>query len=181
MFRRVFLTSATALFLAVAVPATLQAQSFYISGGGAFPNGDFGDVVDTGWVIAGGVLMDVGEGGLWAGIDGTYGRHSTPIDGFNAKPFGLMGVLGFSFPTAGNVDPYIFGGGGLQGVSVSFLAFDSESDSAFGYQLGGGLVFGNANSGMRPYVEARFQGSNADEVDLSFFGILAGLTFSAGN
>ncbi len=181
MFRRVLLASVAAVLFALSAPLTAQAQSFYISAGAAFPNGDFGEVVDTGWVLAGGVIVDVGESGLWAGIDGSYGRHSTAIDDFNAKPYGLMGVLGYSFPTAGNVDPYIFGGGGLQGVSVSFPGFDSESDSAFGYQLGGGLVFGNANNSMRPYVEARFQGSSADEVDLTFFGVLVGLTFSAGN
>ena len=181
MIRRALIASAAALFLALAVPFTAQAQSFFISGGAAFPNGDFGDVVDTGWLVAGGVLFDVGESGVWAGVEGSYGRHSTDIDGFNAKPYGVIGFLGYSFPTDGNVDPYIFGGAGLQGVSVSFPSLPSESDSAFGYEFGGGLVFGNPTNSVRPYVEGRYQGSNADAVDLTFIGALVGLTISAGN
>ncbi len=181
MIRRALITSAATLFLALAVPFTVQAQSFFFSGGAAFANGDFGDVVDTGWLVTGGVAFDVGESGLWAGVEGSYGRHSTDIDGFNAKPYGVMGFLGYSVPTDGNVDPYVFGGAGLQGVSVSFPGLDSESDSAFGYQFGGGLVFGSDTNSVRPYVEGRYQGSSDDNVDLFFFGVLVGLTISAGN
>jgi Outer membrane protein beta-barrel domain len=181
MFRRVFVTSLAVVSLALTVPLTAQAQSFFVSGGAAFPNGDFGDVVDTGWLVVGGVTFDVGESGLWAGVEGSYGRHSTDIDGFNAKPYGVMGFLGYSFPTEGNVDPYFFGGAGLQGVSVSFPVGPSDSDSAFGYQFGGGLVFGNPANSVRPYVEGRYQGSSDDSVDLNFIGVLLGLTISAGS
>lgn len=186
MIRRVLLTSAAVLSFALVAPLSVQAQSLYISGGAAFPSGDDLSDVNTGWMAAGGVVFDIGTSGVWAGIDGTYGRNSIEDPSTeNVKPFSIMGVFGYSFETQGNVDPYVFGGAGIQGVSSSEAGVDSES--GFGWQLGGGVVFGSGN--VRPYVEGRYHSASIDvgsgvsgaELDVRIFGALFGVVIGVGD
>lgn len=191
MIRRVVSTTAAVLLFALAAPFTLQAQNIFVGGGAAFPTGfDGSEFFNTGWLAAAGVSFDVGENGAFAGIEGTYARSSVD-DGLlpsgvdaSAKAYSAMAFLGYSFPTDGAVDPYLFAGAGLQGVKLSASsgsASASESESGFGYQFGAGFTFGSETGSMRPFVEARYQGSNDEQVDLKFFGISLGASFSVGN
>lgn len=188
MIRRMLLASAGVLALTLAAP--LQAQSVYLSAGLSSPSGDDMEDVNTGWMIAGGALFSVGESGLWAGLDGSFGQNN--IDEAVAtdesiKPWSIMGVLGFSPETAGNVDPFFWAGAGIMGASVSDS--DIEIDSGFGWQAGAGVAFGAAESNVRPYVEVRYHSASLDstdgidtaEVDLRLFGFLVGATIDVGN
>jgi len=185
MFRRVLLTSLAVVSLALTAPFAAQAQSLFISAGLASPSGDDLDGVSTGWMAAGGVTFDVGSSGVWAGVDGAYGQNTTDFDGEKVKPYSLMGVLGYSFPTEGSVSPYVWGGAGLQGVKFSDDGGSSESESGFGWQAGAGLGFGSSDSNVRPYVEGRYHSASIDvdgfDVDLRFFGALFGVTIGVGN
>lgn len=176
MIRRLFLVSAALLSLAIVAPVTVIAQDFFISGGAAFPSGDGADGIDTGWLVVGGVSFDIGEN-LRAGVEGSYGRHTTEFFAPNSvKPFSVMAFLGYSFPTEGNLDPYVFGGAGLAGINRS--PFDTFTE--FGYEGGLGLVFGNETNSVRPYVEGRFQGSGGD-IDAQLFSVLLGIIIGTGD
>lgn len=185
MFRRVFFTSLAVVSLALTAPFAAQAQSIFISGGLASPSGDDMDGVDTGWMVAGGLIFDVGSSGVWAGVDGAYGRNTTDLDGETVKPFSVMGVLGYSFPTEGSVSPYVWGGAGLQGIKFSDELGGSESESGFGWQAGAGISFGGADSNVRPYVEGRYHSASIDidgfDVDVRFFGALFGVSIGIGD
>lgn len=178
MFRRVFFTSAIALSFALVAPVSANAQNFFVSVGVATPTGDGGDFIDTGWMATGGVTFAIGEDGLWAGVEGAYGGNSSSNSAFDftANPWSAMGFLGYSFDTAGNLDPYVFGGGGLQGIKV-----EDFSENAFGYQFGAGTSFGNPENSVRPYAEVRYQGTSDDEVDITFWAVLLGMSISTGN
>jgi len=189
MFRRVFLASLAVLSFAITAPFTAQAQTVFISAGAAIPSGDDSDDINTGWIAAGGLTFDVGEGGLWVGVDGAYGRNSITEDGVdideNVKPYSLMGILGYSFPTEGSVSPYVWGGAGLAGASVSESTIDVSS--GFGWQAGAGISLGSGNA--RPYVEGRYHsaslevdsGTGPSDFDLRFFAVLVGVAFGVGN
>jgi len=189
MIRRVLLTSAAVLSFALVAPFAANAQTLFISAGGAFPTGDDLDGVNTGLMAAGGVTFDVGGNGVWAGVEGAYARHGTDFveDGdVTAKTYSVMGILGYSFETAGSVDPYVWAGAGLAGAKISD---DSESFSAsgFGWQAGAGVSFGGEEAKARPYVEGRYHsGSMEFEGDtsnttISFFAALVGVAIGVGN
>lgn len=179
MIGRAAVTSIAVLFLALAFPLTAQAQSIFVTGGAVFPTGDYGDFADVGWMVAGGVSVDIGDSGLFAGAEGLFSRSGTEAEGVSAKPWSALGFLGYSIATESAVSPYVWGGAGLQGVTVSFDGA-SESDSAFGYGFGAGVAFAGQSS-ITPLIEARFQGSSDDSVDLHFIGVSAGVGIRLGN
>ena len=173
MFRRVFFASVAVVFLALAAPSPAHAQSIFAMAGGVFPTSDSGDIFDTGWMVAGGITFPLGPGGFWLGVEGLYGQVGTEIDGEDQNPIGAMAILGFDLPVPGSISPYVFGGVGL--LAVNDFDFDpTDSDSKFGYQLGGGL---NLGSGIiSPFIEVRYEAS--DEID--FFAANLGLSIGIG-
>ena len=205
MFRRVLFTSVAVVFLALASPISAQAQSIFLSGGASFsssfeltdPTETVEPDIDTGWLAAGGLLFDIGESGFWAGIEGFYGRSTGPdqsgLSDITLKPLGVMGFLGYSFPTTGNVDPYVFGGAGLSSVKIEFTedgdAID-ETASGFGFEFGGGLTFGSPTSKIRPYIEGRYISMTGDidlpgdpsvDVDNKIISALFGIVINVGS
>lgn len=179
MIRRALVTSAAFLFLALALPPTLSAQNVFVLGGATIGTGDYGDAVDTGWMISGGLSFPLGEGGLFAGVEGLYSRNGQTAGDESAKPYSVMGFLGYDLVTGSSVTPYVYGGAGLQGVSVSNDG-ESNSESALGYQFGAGLAFGG-DGNVSPLVEIRYQGSGDEDVDLNFIGIAGGVSIGVGN
>jgi opacity protein-like surface antigen len=178
--------------LALAAPASVSAQSLYISGGAGFPTGDFGDLTDTGWQIAGGIMFaDIGTPGLSLGVDGSYGQNSikdfsiigVDVEG-NIKTYGIMGIALYSFANESGIEPYLFGGAGWLGadgyVSAtdgSTTESDSDSESAFGYQLGAGIGYGLSEN-ISIYGEGRYTGGTGDLSDIKWISVLAGLSFA---
>ncbi len=173
MIRRVMLVSAVAVSMAFIAPQTAQAQSVFAMAGGMFPTSESGDIFDTGWMVAGGITVPLGPGGFWLGVEGSYGQIDTALDGVGVNPIGAMAIIGFDLPVPGSISPYVFGGVGL--LAVDDFDFDpTDSDSKFGYQLGGGL---NLGSGIvSPFVEVRYEAS--DEID--FFAAMLGLSVGIG-
>lgn len=178
MIRRVLTTSVAALVLAVATPAAMQAQSIFLLAGPSIPIGDLGDVASTGWLVGGGFTFDLGENGLWAGAEGTYGRHSleSELDG-NVSLLGIMAILGYTIPTESSIHPYVWGGAGILRGDISLDDFPDEGgdDTDFGFQAGVGTTFGHGQ--VRPLVEARLETAGSDK---QFFAIDAGVTIQLG-
>jgi hypothetical protein len=169
--------------VAFAFPATLGAQSLYISGGATFPTGDFGDYADTGWMIAGGILFnDIATGGLSLGAEGFYGENKHGGDG-KTNPYGAMGIAVFNFPTDGSLAPYVFGGAGwlAHKYSAGGSEFDiDETTSSFGYQFGAGIGFAVSEK-VSIYGEGRYMAGTGDNSGTKFLGAFAGLTFGLGS
>lgn len=181
MIRRAIVTSTAVLFLALALPFTANAQSVFVLGGLSAPTGDYSDIADTGWLAAGGVTFPIGEAGLWAGAEGLYGQNSFSSDlvDENFKIFSAMGILGYDIPTQSTVSPYIFGGAGVMTLS------NGDSESGFGWQLGGGVGF-DTGGNVNPFIEGRFQsasiGDEPNDLTVSVFGIEAGVSIGlSGN
>lgn len=169
MNRRMLAITAAAVSLTFLLPAVSQAQSVYVLAGGAFPAGDFGSTFDTGWMAAAGLKLPLGPGGLWFGIEGSYGENGSPVDGDDANPIGAMARLGLDIPVPGGLNPYVFIGGGLLALK-SNVADVSNTISKFGYQAGGGFQLGSGL--ISPFIEARYEGSE----DIDFFGAAIGLS-----
>lgn len=183
MIRRAIATSVAAALLALAIPQTTQAQSIYLLAGLSVPSSDYGDFADTGWLGAGGVTFPIGEAGLWAGAEGMYGQNSFSSDAVdeNWKLFSAMGIIGYDIPTESTVSPYLFGGLGLMSLSSSLEGSDSES--GFGWQIGGGVGF-ETGGNVSPFVEGRYQsaslGDEGEDATVAILGIEAGVSIGIG-
>jgi len=183
MTRRVLSVSAVVLVLALAAPITAQAQSIFVLAGISSPTGDFGDYAKVGWLAAAGVTYPVGDAGMWVGVEGSYGvnKHDEDVLGVEAGDktnlIGVMAILGYDFATEGSVQPYVWGGGGLQVHQFRSEASPSfnESSSKFGYQFGAGVSFGGAESNAHPFVEGRFQGSEDSKIIAGEVGVSIGI------
>jgi opacity protein-like surface antigen len=182
MKRLAFMTAfCMALF---AVPASAQI-SLYGGGGAAFPMGDDLDGVDAGIQLLGGATYDISEQ-LSVYAEGQWGSHGIEdSDDVTVNPMALMGGLlyGFGGDDAA-LSPYIFGGAGLQTVSID-VDGDSVDDSAFGFQVGAGVGFDLM--GVDAFAEGRYQtAAFADDADVltdstfSIFSIILGVSFDIG-
>src|SRR5688500_4506594 len=60
---------------AVTSRADAQANIFF-GGGPSFATGDFGDVAKNGWLLQGGIGLDIGSKGLFIEAEGFFGSHS---------------------------------------------------------------------------------------------------------
>lgn len=169
MFKRAIVLCAAAASLALFAPSHGQAQSVYLLAGGAFPTSEFGDAFDTGWMAAGGIQLPLGPGGLWFGVEGSYGQNGTAVDGVDANPIGAMAKLGLDIPIPGGLNPYVFIGGGLLALKAT-VGDVSDTVSKFGYQAGGGFDLGSGL--ISPFIEVRYEGSE----DIDFFGASVGLS-----
>lgn len=175
MIRRAIVTSTAVLFMALALPLTANAQSVFVLAGLSSPSSDFGDFADTGWLAAGGVTFPVGEAGLWAGAEGLFGQNGfSNVDDETYKVFSAMGILGYDIQTESSVSPYVFGGLGLMSLS------NGDSESGFGWQLGGGVGF-ETGGNVSPFVEGRYQSASLDGGTLAIFGVAGGVSIGLGD
>lgn len=178
MIRRALAASVVVLFMALALPLTARAQSIFILAGPTFPIGDFADYAKTGWFTEAGFTYPVGENGLWVGVAGSYGQNKhDEVDGVSDRTdlIGAMGLVGYDIPTEGNINPYVWGGGGLLVHRYVPETGDSESDSNFGYQVGAGISVGGADSNVHPFLEGRFEGSKDSKFVAAEVGVSIGV------
>lgn len=189
MIRRVLATSCAVLFMALAIPQVVQAQSIYVLAGASIPSSDYGDSFSTGWLAAAGVTFPIGEAGLWAGAEGLYGRNSldsseSSVD-ISGKPYSIMALLGYDIPTEGKINPYVWGGAGLMGVKLSGGG-ESVSESGFGWQFGAGLAL-QTEGKVHPFVEGRYQSASltfegdSSSSTVGLIGIEAGVSIGLGS
>jgi opacity protein-like surface antigen len=181
--KRIALATAFCLAL-VAAPATAQV-SVYGGGGAAFPSGDDLSNVDAGLQLLGGVTFDVNERLSIYG-EGQWGRHNPETGDGTITPTALMAglLLGLTADDAAPVSPYIFAGGGLQGVDIDDGAGNSVDDRTFGWQAGAGVGF--ALGGLDAFAEGRYQSaafdtdSDLSDLDFAIFSIVVGFSIDVG-
>ncbi|HKK92492.1 MAG TPA: outer membrane beta-barrel protein [Longimicrobiales bacterium] len=180
--KRLALLAAFALFLAAA-PASAQ-FAVYGGGGAAIPTGDDLEDVESGLQLLGGFTYDLSEKLSLYG-EGQWGTHDIEDSDISVSPSALMAglLLGLAGDEDAALSPYLFGGLGLQTLSVDDDGSD-PSDSAFGYQVGAGVGF---DLGSLPtFLEGRYQAASFDadsevgELDFSIFSIILGFSFDLG-
>jgi hypothetical protein len=178
---------ACALIATIAAPAALSAQSsdrpvsVGVSGGLSLPLGDFGDVHNSGYSIAGHVYFKPASlKSLRFRGDVAYDRWD--IDGFNAntRSIAVAGNAVYDFPAQSTsiVRPYVLGGLGLFSLKTSATSggFTNRSgDTNLGVQVGGGLTF--QLSGFSTFAEAKLVNVFRDESSTRYVPITFGVRF----
>ena len=195
--------SLAALSLAAAAPLAAQsdvrAVRFGVQGGAALPTGEFGDVTELGFLVAGTADWRLANRPFGLRFDVGYQRNAfkdvPPGLGIDLDPVSIVSGTAnvvATVPTASGVRPYVLGGAGVYHVRISgSFGFDGEFDGPIsaaaqsesssdsetkpGLQLGGGLSF---NLGaLDAYVEARYHTVFTSDERISYVPIVFGLRF----
>jgi hypothetical protein len=183
---------ASAAPIGAAAQVTLPLQ-LTLSGGAAFPLGEFGrdDAFETGWGFEVNASMQIAQSvGLYAGYDRyTFQFDQDVFFGFGQQQGDLVdqgfagGVL-LAMPSSSfSVSPWIRGGAVYNSAKLDYDNLDNEpeSDSALGFEVGAGLDFplGYVVS-IAPSVRYRSYAPDFDgqsDFDLSYLVGEIGLTF----
>ena len=163
---------ASGLALVPMDPALSQAR-IALSGGVAAPVSELSDVVDMGYNVAVGVNLGGARIPIGARIEGG-------LNGFNFKNTNedvrILNATANAIVNLGNQDgsPYVIGGLGIYNSKFA----DTDSENAFGLNLGGGLRFplGRFNT----FFEARYHyafGDQEEAKNLQFIPITFGVVF----
>lgn len=153
MTRTTLRTAAAALLLtaAAALPAHAQISSpikFNVRAGAALPMGDFGDAVNTGFTLGGGLTLRAPLMPVALRVDGDYNRFAFDTD--LADEDVSIWAITANAQVAPALSPiYFIGGAGMYSMS----AFD-ESETDFGLNGGAGLRI--PLTGFNTFVEARY-------------------------
>lgn len=182
---RLLVPAALLTLLASSVGAQVASPvSFTVFGGAAFPTGDSGDFMKTGYTL--GAAMDVRftpttpiAGRLEGGYSrfGVKGLEGSGISA-DASDVGLNANLVLLVPNRGVVRPYITAGPSYSRLKVAASAFgesDSESDSFWGFNVGGGLDFALGALGAR--IDLRYKSIDTDGDNFTTVPLTFGIRF----
>lgn len=167
---------AATVVLSLSLAGAASAQTVIsggVVGGVAIPTGDLGDFAKMG--IGGGAGIGIRPNGGNVGIRLAVGYHQFSVEGAadgdpKLKFLTPMASLTYRLATSASVTPYLLGGAGIMRQS-----YDGESESAFAWQGGAGLIFGTGAT--RFFVEAIYTSASKDGGTSSFMPIQAGVSF----
>jgi hypothetical protein len=175
---------AVAAFALIAPIAMAQAQlKFGVAAGASIPNGDFADVVETGYhlMATAGIKPPLAPVGFR--VDGMFTEFNSKAAGSDAKEriLGLNANAVLSMPGAVVLSPYAIGGVGMyrQSISPSVPGVDAQTD--MGVNIGAGIQFGLA--GFSAFGEIRFHNifngddGSGNSTSTRFIPITFGITF----
>jgi hypothetical protein len=150
-------------------------------GGPSIPIGDFGDIAKTGWMVGGGVLLPIGQAGMWAGAEGLYGRNGISVGDIDFdESWTLTGgnaLLGMTFSPGQSMSPFVFGSVGL--LSLGATGEGSESESGLSFGAGGGVSFAISPTAS-VWGLGRFMNARIEDENLQFIPITVGVTLRLG-
>jgi len=199
------LAGAVALGLALLATSPVEAQTlqavrttdFALSAGVSFPQGDAGDVFDTGFIVSGAVNYRPVNSLLGYRVEGLYTRLGaemgntldTPGESYSLSGrFGVLGLTGnvvLNIPTASAIRPYLIGGAGAYRTTTKWsmecslcsqaTPSVSKTDTDFGLNGGAGVEFRLGT--LRPYVEGRFHSIFTSGDNVNFIPVQIGLRF----
>ena len=184
MKRFTFITFVIAL--ALSSPAHSSAQtSIFVGGAATFPVGSLtssGPFVgaNTGWQGTVGAQFAIGESGLTLGPRVYYGSNKYETGGDKSNLFGGTALLNYGFGDPLSVNPFLWGE-----VGVLSYAFKSDSDPSAEATSTAGTVAGGAGigfplGGVSGFVAAGYNSHLGGDVETTFFGVFAGLSFAVG-
>jgi hypothetical protein len=183
MIRCTKLAVAVLALAVAATPASAQNLSAFVTAGASIPVGDFADDANTGWIAGAGVLVPVGQAGLWVGGEGFYGRHGVDFPGVDESwtLTGAGALIGYTVNPLAQLSPFVFGSLGFLSFGATASGFSSESGLAFG--AGGGVSY-TLTPSLSVFGAARFINGRIkfeDETDnVQFIPITLGLNFRLG-
>ncbi len=170
-----------ALAMMATTASVAQAQGglgFGLHAGAALPMGDFGDVAGTGFQVGGELGFNPAALPVGVRIDVDFNRFGIDVEGLDVDGHfqALSGTANalLKIPATA-ISPYLVGGLGLYNMKVD-VEGESESETKFGIQVGGGLQFNL--SGMATHLEAKyvnvfFEGESGAYIPITF-GIMFG-------
>lgn len=170
--------------VALAVLSTsASAQNVFLGGGPSIPMGDYKDYAKTGWLLQGGLGIDVGNKGMFIEGEAFFGSNAHENTGnFKDKTniIAFMAALGKSFGAAdAKVSPYVLAGAGIVGhqfrTDDDDRADEEATENKFGYTGAVGVAF-RLNEKAKFWVEGRFLGSSGTNV----IPFAAGISISLG-
>lgn len=92
----------------------------------------------------------------------------------------ITGQVWYEVPTAGSVTPLLTGGAGfyMTRVKVEFMGMsESDSETDFGINFGGGLKFGDPDASMKFGADARFHLVMTEEESTKLLTLMARVFF----
>lgn len=154
----------------VASRAEAQANIF-LGGGPSIPVGEYSDYAKTGWLLQGGIGIDIGSKGFFLEAEGFFGSNAhkdTGNDKEKTNIISFFGALGKSFGASdAKMNPYILAGAGIVGHQ---FRTDNDADAdlegtenKFGYTGAVGVSF-RLNEKAKFWVEGRYIGSDGTAV-----------------
>ncbi|MGI9077806.1 MAG: hypothetical protein ACR2G6_10865 [Gemmatimonadaceae bacterium] len=189
MMRVRMIASAAALGL-VAMASTAGAQDsdmsrsgvqFGIMGGAAFATGDGSESLGTGYNITGALGFNPAMFPFGMRLD--VGYTSLPFDTDDLGLEGDVKIIGswlnaiLKFP-ATSVSPYILAAPGFANIKADVENLDSESETKFAAQFGGGVMVNLA--GMATNLEAKYVTVFTEGERSNFVPITVGILFGGG-
>lgn len=152
---------------------------FGVGGGLAMPMGNLGDFTGTGFDVHGmlgfnpaalpfGLRVDVGYNQF--GFKDEFGDGNFKIISGTANA--LLKI------PATSISPYVIGGLGIFNAKADAPDVENESETKFGFQLGGGLQFNL--SGMATHLEAKYVNVMTEGESASYIPITFGIMFGGG-
>ena len=153
----------------VAAPANAQV-SWSVGAGLSMPNGDLKTAFKNGFHGMGAADIHLTGAPISIRADGMYNTFSSKTSG--APSYNLLGVsadakYGFA---PGPVSPYILGG-----PTWGHVSYNSNSSSAFGFNVGGGVNFGM--SALKLFAEARYFSVSKNGASTHWIPITVGIHF----
>src|SRR3954463_1783975 len=173
MSRKLLIVAALAAAVLPAAPAQAQ-MGFGAAAGLSAPTGDFGNAVSSGYHLTGILNFSAPLAPVGARVEASFSQFGfksgvgVPSD---AKENILSGTANAVVSPPGLMGVYGIGGLGMYRLSTSCSACGSNSESKFGFNIGGGYKFGL--TGFSAFVEARFHsiattGGNTTMIPISF-------------
>ncbi|MBT8405169.1 MAG: outer membrane beta-barrel protein [Gemmatimonadetes bacterium] len=184
--KRLALSVCVLLLALTAAPAA--GQNLYVLVGPSFPIGDFGEYANTGLHAAGGATFAVSNRVDLYG-EAFWGQNSHEGEGDSkTNPYGFMAGALFEVASGAAVEPYVFGGAGMMWHKYSADSggfSEDSSESAFGFQVGGGLGFDVG--ALHAFGEARFmtasfeaESPGLEDESTAFLAVTVGLALDVG-
>jgi hypothetical protein len=167
----------SSVVLALASSSASAQASVFFGGGATIPAGDFGDYAKTGWVGVAGITAEVGGRGVWLGGEGFFGSNKHEGGSDKTNLYGVNGLLGYNFQTAGGVQPYVYTGAGILAhqYKPGSSTASSETESQFNWLGAGGIAIA-ASPRAQVWIEGRYNGAR----DTQHLAIMGGLTLRVG-
>lgn len=158
------LAISSSAFLLFTAPVAAQAYLF-LGGGVTIPTGEYGDFAKTGWTASTGLTFDVGDKGVWVGVEGLFGSNTHEgTSGDKTNVYGATGLLGYSVQSAGSVHPYVYGGAGFLAhqYKPGTSTVTGDTETKFNWAGAGGLSF-VLSPKVSLWTEGRYNGAKGTQ------------------
>ena len=173
---RIFLSSVAAVIAMTAATATASAQAssnpFQIGGaaGIAFPTGDLGNTVNTGYNVTVAVGYKPMYTPIGVRVEAAYNEFGGQQGFGNINIPAFTGNLVFALPGV-SFSPYIIGGAGLYRPNINV---NGGAENDFGFNVGGGIKI-PLSSSFETFVEARYNRVSVTGGNLNFIPVTVGI------